>query len=238
MAYLPFISDEDFLKHVASVLDVGIKKNLEADETFHRNVIDPFGPIFESAVKEISLNDWVKQEKQRQGQKTLQNAIGSFHQNILGSVPGWNNLDTGEQYDLVNDQKTIIAEIKNKYHTVKGSDEIGYYKGLDNLVNNKNGQYNGATAYFVRVIPKNPTPFDVPFTPSDNEKGKRAPVDANIRDIDGRSFYALVTGVDDALDQLHEQIPHAILALEKNGHTFSEQDFDTLGEYFTKAYAP
>jgi regulatory protein YycH of two-component signal transduction system YycFG len=162
--------------------------------------------------------------------------VGLFHQNILGSVDGWSNLKTGKQYDLVNDSGTIIAEVKNKHNTVKKSDEISYYRGFDNLVNNKNGKYEGATAYYVRVIPETPVPYNKPFTPSDNEKGKRAPVDEKIRDIDGKSFYAMVTGVEDALEQVHNQIPHAIAKLALLNHNFSNQDISTLRGFFDDAY--
>jgi hypothetical protein len=75
MPYLPFISDDEFLLHVKSVLDKGINKQKESIKTFNKNVIDPFGSIFESAIKEISLEDWKVLELQRQGQKTIQKEI-------------------------------------------------------------------------------------------------------------------------------------------------------------------
>jgi hypothetical protein len=43
----------------------------------------------------IPLSSWVRQEKVRQSQKTLQNCIGNFHQSIIASFDGWEDLGTG-----------------------------------------------------------------------------------------------------------------------------------------------
>lgn len=60
-------------------------------------------------------------ETTRQAQKTLQNHIGDFHQNILGSVDGWINLKVGSIIDLISeDLPAIIGHlpllIKIKVH--------------------------------------------------------------------------------------------------------------------------
>ena len=48
---------------------------------------------------------------------------------FLGSVPGWSKLEVGGIVDLVKDDKTIIAEIKNKYNTVSGGKLKDHYRG-------------------------------------------------------------------------------------------------------------
>ncbi len=236
MAFLNYISDEDFLTHVKKVLDVGMAKQQLANKTFYKNVIDPFGPIFEAAVNDISIEDWKKFEKSRQAQKTLQNAIGDFHNDILGSVEGWSKLEKGNEIDLIKDDLSIIAEVKNKYNTVSGGKLVDHYNEFDNLVNNKSSKYSGATAYFVQIIPKRAEPMDRCFTPSDKAKGNRKPEDERIREIDGRSFYELVTGEADALDQLHKQIPAAIVQFKNQNHVYSDADLLELGDFFNRAY--
>ena len=47
--------------------------------------------------------------------------------------------------------------------------------------------------------------------------------DNKVREIDGRSFYAMVTGFDDALDMLHDQIPIALAQSGAIGNGFSIQ---------------
>lgn len=236
MPYLTFISDDDLKKHVSRVLTAGIKANKNRDIKFHSNVIDPFGPIFELAVNDFTSTEWEKSEKSRQTQKTLQNEIGDFHNNVLGSVKGWTSLVKGNEIDLIKNDNSVIAEIKNKYNTVSGGKLVDHYVEFDNLVNKKASRYYKATAYYVKIIPKKPITFDIPFTPPDKAKGNRKPVDKRIREIDGRSFYKLVTGLDDALDQLHCVIPDVINDLGKKNGGYSAQDKKDLNGYFKKAY--
>lgn len=238
MPYLPFISDDDLKTHVSRVLEAGIEANKNKDTKFHSNVIDPFGPIFELAVNDFSSTEWEKSEKSRQTQKTLQNEIGDFHNYILGSVKGWKRLAKGNEIDLIKDDKSVIAEIKNKHNTVSGGKLVDHYVEFDNLVNKKASKYFKATAYYVKIIPKKPIIFDIPFTPPDKASGNRKPIDQQIREIDGRSFYKLVTGIDDALDQLHRAIPNVINDLGKKKGGYNKQDKIDLNNYFKKAYIP
>lgn len=236
MTYLPYISDDDLEKHVKKVLDAGSAAKAKKDKTFYNNVIDPFGSIFELSVNNLTASEWEKSEKTRQIQKTLQNEVGDFHNNILGSVKGWRTLPKGNEIDLVKEDNSIIAEIKNKYNTVSGGKLVDHYVEFDNLVNKKASKYFGAKAYYVKIIPKTPNPFDIPFTPPDKATGKRKPEDEKIREIDGRLFYKMVTGIDDALDQLHSAIPKVIHDLNYKTDDFSEDDIECLSSYFRRAY--
>lgn len=236
MPYLPYISDDKLKAHVSRVLEAGIEANKNKDIKFHSNVIDPFGPIFELAVNEFSSTEWEKSEKSRQTQKTLQNEIGDFHNNVLGSVKGWTTLIKGNEIDLIKNDKSVIAEIKNKHNTVSGGKLVDHYVEFDNLVNKKASKYFKATAYYVKIIPKKPITFDIPFTPPDKATGNRKSIDKRIREIDGRSFYKLVTGIDDALDQLHNVIPNVIDDLGKKNGGYNKQDRKDLNSYFKKAY--
>ena len=56
-------------------------------------MIDPFAAFFEMAGFGLDHEGWVRTELMVQ--KTLQNQVGNFHQNILGSIEGWENLQTG-----------------------------------------------------------------------------------------------------------------------------------------------
>ncbi len=60
-------------------------------------------------------------------------------------------------------------------------------------------------------MPKQPGAYSQPFTPS-NRGVRRQTRDTLLR-IDGRSFYALATGQDDALDQLYEVLPTVLAKL-------------------------
>ena len=118
---LSFISNKDLYENVEAVLNIAHKATEDSERKLYSNVIDPFSALFEAMSINIKLSGWIKKEKSRQLQKTIQNAIGIFHQEILGSFSGWKSLGTGSVVDLVNEDLKIIAEVKNKYNTTKGN---------------------------------------------------------------------------------------------------------------------
>jgi len=210
MPFLKWISDTELKNEVAHLLSIAKNAQKAAVDTFGKNVIDPFSAIFEMSGFEIDHNAWLKSETTRQAQKTLQNHIGDFHQNILGYSGGWTNMKVGNVIDLVSEKNKAIAEIKNKYNTVSGGKLSDLYYSLDKLISPKSSIYKGYTAYYVAIIPKNGKRYNKPFIPSDKDKGEKCPKNEHIREIDGASFYGLVTGFDYALEDLFDVLPAVI----------------------------
>ncbi|MDP3792732.1 MAG: Eco47II family restriction endonuclease [bacterium] len=204
---LPFISNKNLYAQVGRVIDLAKGTLTKNGEQFYKNSVDPFSALFDALWQNISLTAWLKQEKSRQNQKTLQNALGDFHQEILGSFNGWESLGKGSVFDIKNESKKIIAEIKNKYNTTKGNHKVAIY---DDLKGELKTNYEGYTAYYVEVIPKNKKIYDKPFTPSDNRTHRQRPKNKNIKVIDGKSFYALATGDLNALKKLYDVLPGVI----------------------------
>ncbi len=207
---LKFISNEDLFKQVGHVLDVAKRTSSKAGERLFTNTIDPFSALFDAMHQGISLEQWLDQEKARQTQKTLQNALGGFHQEILGSIPGWESMGTGNVFDLKNDKLKIIAEVKNKYNTTKGNHKVAIYDDLKDQLKTK---YKGYTSYYVEVIPKGKTVYNKPFTPPDNRTHKRRAVRNDIRVIDGKSFYGLAAGDSEAIKKFYNALPIVIKEL-------------------------
>jgi len=201
---LPFITNANLWRAVKYVLDIAKDSNEVAQDGLYKNVIDPFSAVFDSFYQGISLGGWLKQEKSRQTQKTLQNALGEFHQKILGSISGWEDLNKGGVIDICNKNKKLIAEVKNKFNTTKGNHKVVIY---DDLKGQLRSNYEGFTAYYVEVIPKGRAVYNKPFTPPDNRTHKRRPTNNKIRVIDGKSFYAMATADDDALEKLYKALP-------------------------------
>jgi len=234
---LPYLDDDKFLAIVQEVLTAGIQARVQAEEKFASNVIDPFLMLFEISCFRLNANAWEQNEKMRQSQKTLANKIGWFHQKIIGALDGWEDLGTRELVDVVCHEKRIIAEIKNKFNTVKQSDLIGLYEDMANVVLHKTQRYHGYTAYYVEIIPKKAQRYDRCFTPSNRKISKKAPSDNQIRQIDGASFYALATGFDDALAQLFNALPEAIgIILKRMKQPRRSITGDTITRYFSQAY--
>ncbi len=241
MAYLNYLSDEDYIRLVKEVLDLGRKKKANIDKEFHKNVIDPFSAIINAAVFEIDHQTWYASETIRQCQKTLQNHIGELHQKILGCALGWHDLGKGSIVDLVCEKRKIIAEVKNKHNTVTGGKLVDDYHSLEDAVTPKLSQYKDFTAYFVNIVPKNSARFNKPFEPSDKKKGMKCAKNESIRIIDGASFYHLVTGEQDALQKLYDTLPVVIEHIFKHDYhidNFVLEDKAMFADYFDKAYIP
>lgn len=229
---LPFIKDSDLFAAVKVILNLAQYAGLEDEEYKFRNSIDPFSALFDAALQNITLEEWLTKETFRQMQKTLQNCIGDFHQTILGSVPGWENLNRGKVFDIRNTDKKIIAEIKNKYNTTKGNHKTAIY---DDLSAQLKGNYKGYTAYYVEIIPQSKKIYNKEFAPSDNKTKKRRPVNKNIRVVDGKTFYEIVTGDPLALNKLYYVLPEVISDLL--GKKLKTSKEDTLfRELFEKIY--
>ena len=235
MPYVSFISDRDLETIISDLLQKANEASNASKNAFHRNVIDPFASVIEMAGFGLSAVQWKTAEHNRQAQKSLINEIGLFHQRILGRVVDWENLGTGQQVDLVNTKRKIIAEIKNKHNTIKGSNQIDLYRQLDNLVMRKASSYKGYTAYYVEVIPKKPIRYVESFTPADKEigEGGKAAINAKILRTDGASFYAMATGREYALQELFGALPKV---LKKCGSTTHAPDVQVAKQLFNKAF--
>ena len=130
MPYLKFISDKDLCDAVARVVKIIETAEHDVEIKLHKNVVDPFSALFHGITHAISYQEWIEQEKARQTQKTMQNAIGDFHQEVLGAVLGWKDLGVGGGLDVVNEEKKIIAEVKNKFNTTKGNHKVEIYDAI------------------------------------------------------------------------------------------------------------
>ena len=113
-------------------------------------------------------------------------ALGRFHQRVLGNVAGWVNHDAG--YDLECPEQRLLAEVKNKHNTMNASNREKVIGDLDTAVRQKGNNWNG---YLVYVIAARKRRYR-----------KRLNTARPVYEIDGGSFYALVTGQDDALGEL------------------------------------
>lgn len=225
MSYLKFISDKNLCSAVSNVVKIIETAEHDAQIKLHKNVIDPFSALFHGMTHSISYKEWIEQEKARQTQKTMQNAIGIFHQEILGSIYEWKDLGTGSGLDVENLEMKIIAEVKNKFNTTKGNHRIEIYDAIK--VKLKISKYKDFIGYLVEIIPQGKKKYDKPFTPPDNKTKKRRPTRKKIRIIDGISFYTMATGRKNALQELFKVLPHVIV--DKHKYKLSKKE---AKEYF------
>lgn len=234
MSKLSWIADECLFEEVKKLIDIAKEATLNAKSDFGKNVIDPFSAMFEIAGFELDYEVWIKSETTRQAQKTLQNHIGEFHQNVLGYVAGWENMKVGNVVDLVSHERKIIAEVKNKYNTISGGKLADLYYSLEKMISPKTSIYKGYDAYYVSIIPRNASRINKPFTPSDKEKGEKCPLNEHIREIDGAEFYSLVTGDEFALRNLYNILPDIISECTRGKYKI--KDKAKLIDFFNAAF--
>lgn len=227
----PYASDDDIISKIKLVLS---EMDAAADEVdIHRNVVDPFSAIFDMARLGIDFDEWSELEKTRQAQKSMQNAVGYFHQHILGCVDGWEDPGAGGGVDAKSDKFKVIAEIKNKHNTMNSSSAAETYRKMERFLD---GTATGYMGYVVMVIPKNKQRFRRPFAPS--VAGQRLPIRNDLELVDGATFYEIVTGDKDALSKLYKCLPDAInMATGGNAATVTaESNVSKLIDIFNRAF--
>ena len=193
---------------VKAVLKPIVESTYEAqqkEKDIYSNTLDCFSAVIDSSVRGVTLEEWKESEKQRQAQKTLQNKIGDFHQRVLGTLDGVEDLGTGGIVDLVSDDHKIVAEIKNKWNTTKGNHKKSIYDDLEGVLNDDGKE--GYEGFYVEMLPKNGQRYNDPFVPSDNTSSTRRESREDIRVIDGKTFYTKLTGDENALEELYSLVP-------------------------------
>jgi hypothetical protein len=223
---LGFISDKDFFDHVkAMVSRLTVAMNLKK---FSKNSIDPIKMTVEMHAYQISLEEAVTREIARQMGKTVENAIGWFHQNIFKYIPGWQIPKDG--VDVMNDEMTIFAEIKNKNNTMNSSSAETVFNKLKGIVvGNPN-----ATAYLVEVNGENfcPSPWII-------EAGDFSEkfVDERIQTISIQRFYEIATHDANAYEKVCSSLKRVMTDLSDiEKFIISKDDFNELKKQIVSFY--
>lgn len=226
MYRLPFISEEDFRKHVAQTLasyDASLR-SVNLNE-FNSNIIDPIKLLFDKSAFRKSFDDIVNLEIHRQRDKSNTNAIGYFHQNIFKYIQhcvvpteGWDVIVTLPEYK-------IYVEMKNKHNTMNSSSSQKTYIQMQNQILETPNDY----CYLVETIA--PVSRNIAWGCSVNKKHCS---NEHIRRVSMDKFYAIVTGIQDAFFQMCLQLPETIDELIAEGKVGTLQEDTVLTELHRK----
>lgn len=192
---LGFISDEDIFKHVkATVKRYSDKIDLKA---FNKNIIDPIKLTFDAKVYGRSLEEVIEAECIRQIDKSNNNHIGYFHQNIFQYAGnGW--IVPKKGFDVVNEQKHIYVEMKNKHNTMNSSSSSKTYMRMQNKILRD----SEATCLLVEAIAaKSQDKIWVVSIDGETFKHKM------IRRVSMDKFYGIVFGDEQAFMKLCRALP-------------------------------
>ena len=127
---LKFISKENFEKHVYKTLSEynDVLKSINLKE-FNRNIIDPIKLLFDKNVFNKSFEEIITLEIHRQRDKSNNNSIGYFHQNIFKYIEKCEVPENG--WDIIFNKKYYI-EMKNKHNTMNSSSSAKTYMRMQN----------------------------------------------------------------------------------------------------------
>ena len=199
--YLTFISDEHLLACIANLHAsyVRAKGNL-SKRTFYKNKIDTIKMTFDAEFNGLTEEALVKAEILRQIDKSINNSIGTFHEQVLGGIDGY-EVGTLSGFDVKATDNSLFADIKNKHNTMNSSAAEALFQKLARFADT----YKKATCYWVQILGKGS--FNLRWSGDINGKEYSH---SRVYKISGDRFYALLSGEDDAFKQLYQALPIAI----------------------------
>ncbi|WP_259014229.1 Eco47II family restriction endonuclease [Emticicia fluvialis] len=199
--YLSYITDEHFLQCISNLHKSYIKaKNNITKKSFYANKVDTIKLTFDSRFNEIDEEDLIQSEVLRQIDKSINNSIGTFHEQVLGGIQGF-EVGKLSGFDIKAVDNTLFADIKNKHNTMNSSSAEALFQKLARYADS----FKKAKCYWVQILAKGS--FDELWTGEINGKEYSH---SRVRKISGDKFYALLTGRDDAFFQLYQALPLAI----------------------------
>jgi hypothetical protein len=199
--YVNFISDEHLLECIGNLHKSYLKaKNNITKKNFYSNKVDTIKLTFDANFNDIDEESLIQSEILRQIDKSINNSIGTFHEQILGGIKGYQagNLSG---YDIKAEDDTLFADIKNKHNTMNSSAAEALFQKLARYAND----YKKAKCYWVQILAKGS--FCDLWTGEINGKEY---THSRVYKISGDQFYALLSGQDDALFELYKALPVAI----------------------------
>lgn len=209
---LNFISEEDFKNHVrATIMKYGEKLESYDLKKFNSNLIDPIKLIFDKSVYRTSWEEIVNNEIFRQRDKSSNNDIGYFHQNIFEyfkgcEVPqaGWDVIYRNPDGITMPDGEvvhTLYVEMKNKHNTMNSASSAKTYIKMQSQILDD----DDCACLLVEAIAKKSQ--NAKWTTKVDGKNVQHRL---IRRVSMDQFYAILTGEEDAFYQMCMVLPEVI----------------------------
>jgi len=199
--YVNFITDEHLLKCIGNLYKAYNRaKNQVTKKHFYKNKVDTIKLTFDSKFSNIKEDKLIELEILRQIDKSINNSIGTFHEEILGGITGFEKGNLNG-YDIKADDNTLFADIKNKHNTMNSSSAEALFQKLKTIADNN----KSAKCYWVQILAK--SSFCELWRAQINGKEYSH---SRVYKISGDQFYALLTGREDALFKLYKALPIAI----------------------------
>ena len=227
--YLSFISDEHLLYCIGNLHKSYLKAKANVSKKkFYKNKIDTIKLTFDAKFNDLDEETLIKTEINRQIDKSINNSIGTFHEQILSGITGF-EMGNLSGFDIKATDDTLFADIKNKHNTMNSSSAESLFQKLAKYADT----YKKANCYWVQILAKN----------SFNEKwfgeinGKEYS-HSRVYKISGDQFYKLLSGKEKALFELYQVLPQAIsdyLGKQENEKTQTNSALEEITESSEKS---
>jgi len=199
--YLDFISDEHLLSCIKNLHSSYVKAKANVSKKkFYKNKIDTFKLTFDAQFNNLNERSVIETEILRQIDKSINNSIGTFHEEVLGGIEGY---ERGylSGFDIKAKDDTLFADIKNKHNTMNSSAAEALFQKLARYADD----YKKAKCYWVQILAKGS--FNENWTGDINGKEYSH---SRVFKISGDQFYFLLTGKETAFFELYQALPKAI----------------------------
>lgn len=199
--YVKFISDDHLLECIANLHKSYLKaKNNLTKNNFYSNKVDVIKLTFDAKFNDFDEESLIQSEVLRQIDKSINNSIGTFHEEILGGIKGF-EIGKWSGFDIKAKDDTLFADIKNKHNTMNSSSAESLFQKLKGFAD----KHKNAKCYWVQILAK--SSFNGLWTAEINGKEYSH---SRVYKISGDQFYALLSGQTDSLFQLYKSLPTAI----------------------------
>jgi hypothetical protein len=190
-------------------------KNNISKKNFYSNKVDTIKLTFDAKFNKIDEESLIQAEILRQIDKSINNSIGTFHEQILGGIKGF-EVGKLSGFDIKANDDSLFADIKNKHNTMNSSSAEALFQKLSKYADT----YKKSKCYWVQVLAK--SSFCELWKGEINGKEYSH---SRVYKISGDQFYALLSGNENAFFQLYKTLPTAI-----NDYLNSIQKSDTVIE--------
>jgi len=209
-------------------------------EDFLKLKIDPFKFLFDNKFTNTNFEETVAAEFLYQIEKTKQNALGEFQENILkncikGIKEPDQTLKSRYSADIADINGKWIAEVKNKHNTMNYGSAKTVFENLKRYVKD----HPNNEAYLVIVIDKN---SEFGLWKNDTPNVYKASIDQFLKKItnDDKAFYKLTEQIKEIADEIVKEKGSNILdqnkMIKKIISKLSEQNITKIEDFFKETF--
>ena len=194
--YVNFISDQHLLSCIANLYKAYLNaKNNITKKTFFANKVDTIKLTFDGKFNSISEEDIIKLEVLRQRDKSFNNSVGTFHEQVLGGIEGF-EIGNRKGFNITANDDTLFAVFSSEKLSNNISDAV-----FEKLASTAN-IFKKSLCYYVLLDDFSDT----------NEKwvighDEYSVSHRRVFKVSLNQFYAIVTNDNNAYDKLINALP-------------------------------